>query len=441
MTNITLEILIILLLILINGLFAMSEIAIVSARKTRLQQAADSGNPAAQMALDLLQKPTRFLSTVQIGITLVGIWAGAFGGATLAEELEPIIAQFEILAPYSETISVVIIVILITYFSLILGELAPKQIALNHAEQIAITIAPLMSRLAWLTSPLVSFLSFSTEALLRLFGIKGTLDTVVTEEDVKMMIEQGTQVGVFEPIEEKMVGQLFRLGDQKVYTLITPRPEVIWLNTEESLEEIRQKIVRNSYSRYPVGRGSLDDILGVIMTKDLLTQSFKDEPFNLENLIQPALFVPEGLPAFDLLQRFKETRTKIAIVIDEYGGMEGIVTLNDILTTIVGDLPDADDTEPPPIVRREDGSWLVDGMLAIDQFQETFAFKELPSATERYYQTVGGFVLAALGHIPAAGEYFDWENYRIEVMDMDEKRVDKILLAAKEESQPTSDTG
>lgn len=439
MTNITLEIFIILLLILINGLFAMSEIAIVSARKTRLQQAADSGNTAAKTALDLLQKPTRFLSTVQVGITLVGIWAGAFGGATLAEELEPLIAQITFLAPYSETISVVIVVILITYFSLILGELAPKQIALNYAEQIAINIAPFMSRLAWLASPIVFFLSFSTEALLRILGIKSSLETVVSEEDVKMMIEQGTQEGVFEPIEEKMVGQLFRLGDQKVYTLITPRPEVVWLNSEDSLEELRQKIIENSYSRYPVGRGSLDDILGVIIAKDLLIQNFKDEPFDLESLIQPALFVPEGLPAFDLLQRFKETRTKIAIVIDEYGSMEGIVTLNDILTAIVGELPDADDTDPPPIVRRQDGSWLVDGMLLIDQFQETFALKELPSTTERYYQTVGGFVLAALGHIPTAGEYFNWESYRIEVMDMDEKRVDKILLTSQKENPSSSE--
>lgn len=428
MSQVVTEILIIFFLILLNGLFAMSEIAVVSARKVRLQQAAEAGNKGAQVALELASEPTRFLSTVQIGITLIGILAGAFGGAYLAEELALVLSQFSWLEPYSSSLGVILVVLVITYFSLVLGELTPKRLALSNAERIAGIIAPPMRFLARVTSPIVRFISASTDLMLRLLGVQDSAEQSVTEEDIKIMIGQGTEVGVFEPIEEQMVGQVFRLSDRTVSALITPRREIVWLDIDDSPAEIRNTILENGYSRYPVARGSLDDVAGVVLTKDLLTQSWLGQELDLPAVLQPVMFVPEGLPAFDMLERFRSMRSQIALVIDEYGVLQGLVTVNDILEAIVGDLPEADDVFDPEVVRREDGSWLLDGMLPVDEFMELFGIREMPADTEGYYQTVGGFVMTMLGRIPTVGDHFDWQTLHIEVVDMDERRVDKVLV-------------
>ncbi len=422
------EILIILTLILVNGLFAMSEMAVVSARKVRLQQAADAGNKGARAALELAAEPTRFLSTVQIGITLIGIFAGAYGGAFLAEELALLLDQVSWLQPYSHSVSVGGVVLIITYLSLVLGELTPKRLALNNAERIAGIIAPPMRLLARIASPIVRFISASTDLMLRLLGVEDSGELPVTEEEIKIMIGQGTQVGVFEPIEEQMVGQVFRLSDRTVSALITPRREIVWLDIEDSPAEIRNTILESGYSRYPVAHGTLDDVAGVVAIKDLLTQSWRGQELDLHAVLQPVMFVPEGLPAFDMLERFRVMRSQIALVIDEYGSLQGLVTINDILEAIVGDLPEADDVFDPEVVRREDGSWLLDGMLPVDEFMELFGIREMPADTEGYYQTVGGFVMTMLGRIPTVGDHFDWQKLHIEVVDMDERRVDKVLV-------------
>ncbi len=428
MNAIILETGIILLLILTNGLFAMAEIAIVSARRSRLQQWAGEGDARAQAALDLADTPGRFLSTVQIGITLVGIFAGAFGGATLAEELAVRLNRVPLVEPYDQVLAVGLVILLITYLSLVFGELAPKRLALHNAERVAMIVAFPMGALSRLASPIVRLLSFSTELTLRALGVEPTPKEPVTEEEIKILIGQGTRLGVFEPEEEEMVERVFRLADRRVSALVTPRPEVIWFDENDSPEEIRNKVVLGGHSHFPVARGSLDQVLGLVKAKDLLAQSLVCEPLDLKAALQPALFVPEGAPALEVLERFRETRLPIALVVDEYGGLVGLVTLKDFLEAIVGDIPEKGREIEPEVVQRKDGSWLVDGMLPIDEFKALFEIKELPNEAEVYYQTLGGFVMTFLGRIPATAESFDWGGLRFEVVDMDGLRVDKVLV-------------
>lgn len=430
-----LEFSILLILILLNGLLAMSEISVVSARKARLQQRAEEGDSGAAAALELANSPGRFLSTVQIGITLVGIFAGAFGGATLAGPLGESLARIPFLRPYSNAISVAAVVLLITYLSLVLGELAPKQIGLNNSEKIASRVAPLMKVLARIASPVVSFLTFSTELILRLLGIRQSSEPQVTEEEVRILIAQGAETGVFEPIEQEMVRHVFRLSDRRVNSLMTPRPEIIWLDVEDSPEEIRNNVIASGHSHLPVAAGDLDHLLGYVRVTDLMVQCVEGRSMDIQSALQPALFIPENMPAFDVLERLKETGSQIAFAIDEYGGIQGLVTLRDILEAIVGDIPEADEDEDPDIVRREDGSWLIDGMLPIEEFRELFDLEELPGEEEHYYQTLGGFVMTMLGRIPSPSDNFEWGNLRIEVIDMDGNRIDKLLV----EQEPDSD--
>ena len=422
------EIITIFLLIVANGILALAEFAVVSARRARLEERADDGDRGARSALALANDPGQFLSTVQVGITLVGILAGAFGGTTVASGLAPIIAQVSVLRPYSAGLSLGLVVAAITFLTLVIGELVPKRLALGNAERIASAIAPLMSALARIAAPLVRLLSFSTDLVLRLLGIKPSTEPPVTEDEVRILMEHGTRVGVFEPIEEEMVGRVFRLGDRSVSALITPRPEVIWLDVNDSLEEIRAKIIAGGHSHLPVADGSLDNLLGLVRSKDLLAQSLLGQPINLRELLIPALYVPEGMPAFAMLERFRETRSQIAVVVDEYGGLLGLVTLNDMLEAIVGDLPEPDELEEAEVVPRDDGSWLVDGGLPMDEFQDLFDLRDLPDEGEQYYQTLGGFVMTFLGRIPASSDHFEWGNLRFEVMDMDGLRVDKVLV-------------
>lgn len=429
MDSVALEMVFVVLLVITNGVFAMSEIAVVSARKVRLQQRADTGDRGAYIALELAKTPSQFLSTIQIGITLIGVLAGAFGGATLAEELAAELSRVRFLAPYSEAIGVSIVVVGITYLSLVVGELAPKQLALNNAERIASTVAPLMQTLSRVASPAVRLLSFSTELVLRALGMRPSSDMPVTEEEIKLMIEQGTQVGVFVPAEQEMVKQVFRLADRTVGALMIPRPEVIWLDPNDSLEEVRHKITASGYSQFPVAQDDLDNVLGLVYAKDLLAQVLSGQPADLKAALRPALIVPESMLVLEVLERLKETRSQVVLVIDEYGGFQGLITIHDILEAIVGDIPLPDEVAEAEVVRREDGSWLMDGRLLVDELRDIIRLKKLPYEGERHYQTLGGLVMTCLGRIPSTGDHFEWGGLRFEVVDMDGRRVDKVLVA------------
>ena len=423
------EVLIVILLLLANGLFAMAEIAIVSARKARLQQRASKGDARARLALELANDPNELLSTVQIGITLIGILAGAFSGATLAEEVAMIFNRVSWLKPYSELLAVGLVVIVITYLSLIIGELAPKRLALINPESTAIRLARPMKRLARLTRPLNRLLSASTGTVIRLLGIHPSDEPAVTEEEVKVLIEQGTQIGIFEQEEEEMIKGVLRLADQSLGALLTPRTQIVALDILESSAEISLKITSSGHSQFPVVEGNEEEVIGIVRAKDLLGQLLSGQPLDPKAVLRPPLFVPEGTLVLDLLEQFKQRSETLAIVIDEYGSVEGLVTQDDILEMIVGALPSAQAVEEPRAVQREDGSWLLDGLLNIEVLREIMAVELLPNEKQARFQTVGGFVLAQLGSIPQAGSTFEWGQYRFEVLDMDGNRVDKVLAA------------
>jgi len=428
MSSVTFELLILLFLLIANGVFAMSEIAIVSARKARLQQWANEGNTKARAALDLANAPNQFLATIQIGITLVGILAGAFGSATLAKELAVVLNDLPLLAPYSQAISFGVVVISITYLSLIVGELVPKRLALNSPERIASAIASPMRGLSHLAYPAVRLLSISTDAVLRLLGIQPTAEPPVTEEEIRVLIDQGTRAGMFEAAEQAMVGRVFRLGDRRVSAVMTPRTEIVWLDRNASPEEIRRTIAESVHSRFVVAQGSLDNVLGVVHAKDLLARSLGTQAIDLFVSLQQPLFVPESMQALALLELFKQSGTHIALVMDEYGGIQGLVTPSDILEAIVGDLPLPGEQAEPQVVQREDGSWLLDGMVSVDEFKELLHLSDLPGEDQGLYKTLAGFVMMQLGRIPQAAHSFEWEGLRFEVMDMDGNRVDKVLV-------------
>jgi putative hemolysin len=429
MSAMTSEIFIIVVLIIINGLLSMSEIALVSARKPRLQQLADEGDRGAQAALELSKNPNQFLSTVQIGITLVGILAGAFGGATIAEQLGGWIAGIPFLADYSEAIGVVIVVLVITYFSLVIGELVPKRLGLHNPEQIASTMAGPMGTLAFVTGPAVGVLTFSTDHILRLAGLRQTDEPSVTEEEIKIMIEQGTQEGVFEAAEQNIVERVFRLADRSVGELMTPRPKVAWLDLDDDLETCTQIMLAAGYSYFPVCRENLDQVLGVVSVKSLWAAMAGGQEANLEKLLVKPLIVPETMPALRLLESFKQYGAQAALVIDEYGGVDGIVTVMDVLEAMVGDIASADEPADLEAVQREDGSWLIDGLLPAEEVREIFNIALLPGEEDGSYQTLGGFMMTHLGRVPEAGDYFEWNKLRFEVVDMDGNRVDKVLVA------------
>jgi putative hemolysin len=428
MPMVSLEILIILALILTNGFLAMSEIAVVSSRKIRLQQRADQGDKRAKSALELANSPGRFFSTVQIGITLVGILAGAFGGATVALSLNSFLNQFPIVARYSGFISISIVVLAITYLSLVLGELVPKQIALSNPERVSSTIAPILQFLSKIGTPVVSLLSFSSQLVLNLLRIRPSGEPFVTEEEVKIMVDQGARAGVFLPIEEELVDQVFRLGDLKVGGLMTPRFEIVWLDIEDTIENIRSKLIESNQTFYPVAEGSLDNIIGIVGAKDLSAQLIQHLTINLKDIVRPPLFVPESLPVYTMLERFKNTRLHLALVTDEFGGIQGLVTVNDLLEALVGEIPKEGEHVATNIVQREDGSWLIDGMVSIDEFKEKFGILTIPGEKMNLFYTVGGFVISFLEKIPIEGDQFDWEGLHFEVVDMDGHRVDKVLF-------------
>jgi putative hemolysin len=432
MPPVILEGMVVVLLILVNGIFALSEIAVVSARKTRLRQWADAGNAKARAALELADDPNHFLATIQTGITLVGILAGAFGGATISRDLAFILSDIPWLAPYSYPLSLALVVVVTTYLSLIVGELVPKRLALNNPERMAMAIAAPMQVLSRLAYPAVHLLGVSTEFLLRALGMKPSTEPPVTEEEIRALIEQGTRAGMFEEAEQEMVERVFRLGDRRVSAVMTPRTEIVWLDREASAQEIRRTITESIHSRFLVAEGSLDNVLGVVHAKDLLAhilgeQVIGEQVVDLAATIEQPLYVPESMRALRALELFKQSGTHIALVIDEYGGIQGLVTPSDILEAIVGDLPEAGEEVEPLAVQREDGSWLLDGMLPVDEFKDLFDLGELPGEDQGIYQTLAGFVIMQLGRIPVAADHFVWEGLKLEVVDMDGNRVDKVL--------------
>ncbi len=420
--NITSEILIILAVILINAILAMSEMSVASSRKARLQQRVNEGDKGAKNALQLIENPNLFLSTIQIGITLVGVFTGAIGGARLAEPLGNAIERIPMLTAYADSIALGIVVISITFLSILLGELVPKRIALHDPERIASVMGGPMVVVSKLFSPFVWLLGKLTELMLKLLGIKPGNEPPVTEEEIQLLIDQGTQAGIFDEAEQEMVEGVFSLGDQRVYSIMTPRTDIVWLDIEDSIEEIREKIAANDFSRFPVRQGTLDVILGIVKARDLLVPSLKGESINLKDLLRPAFYIPETMLASRALEILKEKGTDILLVIDEFGGLQGLLTINDILEEIVGEM----EQDEPQATQRQDGSWLLDGMLEIDEFKKIFGFTSLPHEDE--YETLSGFVMMSLGRVPQVTDHFEWNNYNFEVIDMDGRRVDKVLV-------------
>lgn len=425
------EILVILVLILVNAFLAMSEAALVASRKARLQQQAGEGNKSSALALKLIEDPNIFLSTIQTGITLIGVLAGAVGGATISESLARVLQNIPYIGEYSISISLAAVVISITILTIWLGELVPKRLGINSPEKIAQMVAGPMFFLSRVFSPFIKLMSAATNFVLRLIGVIPSSDPPITEEELQMLISQGTQAGVFQEAEQDMVEGVFSLSDQRVYSLMTPRTEIVWLDINESVEEIRTKIAESSYSRFPVRQDSLEVIVGIVKSRDLLVQSLSGEEIKLKSLVKPAYFIPETMFASRALEIFKEKGTELLLVIDEFGGLQGLITINDILEEIVGEI----EMEEPQATQRQDGSWLLDGMLEVDEFKEIFNLSDLPHEDE--YETLSGFMMVSLGRLPQAADHFEWHNLRFEVIDMDGRRVDKVLVTTLPKPQTT----
>lgn len=428
-----LEILIILLLVFLNGIFSLSEMSVVSSRRVRLQQRANEGDAGAFNALQLSENPNNFLSTIQIGITLIGILSGAVGGVGISKLLAEWIDDIPILEPYATTIGIALVVLVITFLTLILGELVPKRLALHSPERIAAAIAAPMSILSRIFSPLVRVMSFTTDLVLRIMGVKPNLEPPITEEEIQVLIDQGTQAGVFEESEQDMVQGIFSLNDRRIFSLMTPRSEIAWLDVNDTPEEIRQKIEESPYSRFPVCEDSLDSIIGIIEARDLLLESLHGQGLQLKRNLQQPVYIPETALASRVLELFKSEDAELLLVIDEFGSVQGLVTVFDIIEEIVGDI----DT-PPQATQRQDGSWLLDGMLEVEDFKEIFNLRHLPDEDE--YETLSGFVMLNLGRVPQAADKFEWNGLTFEVMDMDGKRVDKVLVTSKPKITPKDES-
>jgi putative hemolysin len=423
----------VLLLLVANGVFAMSEIAVVSARKTRLQQRAEKGDAAARRALELAETPDRFLATVQVGITLVGTLAGAFGGARIAEPLAETLKGYPSLTPYADGLAITLVVLGITYFSLIIGELVPKQIGLNHPERIAAMVAGPMNVVSRVASPLVWVLTGSTGLVMRMLRLKESDEPPVTEAEINVLLEQGTQAGVFDEEEQELVERVFWLGDQRVVNLMTPRHRVKWLDVNDPPETSRAHMVAHPLTRYVLCDGELDRVLGIVEAKDLWAAGLSGQPVDdLRAYLKQPLFVPESTRALRVLELFRESGVHLAVVVNEYGGTEGLVTLNNVLEEITGDM--AGSAATPAIVRRDDGSVLVDASLSIDEFREAMDLPERRDE-DREYRTVGGFIFTTLGHVPRPGDHFTSEGHRMEVVDMDGNRIDKVLVIPSPRSE------
>lgn len=422
------DLLIILILTIVNGIFSMSEIAVVASRRARLQQRAEAGDRKARIALDLSESPNLFLSTVQVGITLVGVMSGAIGGASVADKLSVFIASVPVLTPYSSSIALGLVVFCIAYLALVIGELVPKRMALNSPERIACLTAGPMRLLSKVASPVVSLLSGSTNLVLRLIRMKPSDEPIVTEEEIKVLIGQATEAGVIEESEQDMVEGVFRLADRPVGAIMTPRKRVVWLDVNDSAGKIARKIRNSKHSRFPVCRARLRNVIGIVDIRDLLLRNLSGQPFNLKASSRRPLFVFEDMRVLNVMQLFQESGVQLALVVDEYGTIEGVVTLNDILESIIGDIQSHGDSAEPKITLRSNDSWLADGMLPLDEFKEYFDIKSLPEEKEAKFNTLGGFVMTYLKRIPSPGDRFECCGLMFEVLDMDAHRVDKVLI-------------
>jgi len=424
-----LPILILILLLVVNGALAMSELAVMTSRPSRLQRAAAAGSKGAATALALAREPTRFLSTVQGGITLIGIMAGAFGEKALSRKLEAVMAGSPALRPYAETASLAIVVLLIAYLSLVIGELVPKRIAIAYPEAVSSAISRPLNALSIIAAWPVRLLSVSTEAILKLLRIRSSQRDDVSEEDVRAMLARAAGTGVFMPQELKLFQRTMRAGDLAVRDLMVSRPDIVWIDEDETIDAVRVLVGTSPHSHFPVCRGSLDTLVGVVHVKDLIAYGLlAGTDFKITAVAQKPLFVPETMPALRLLDQFQSTKVHIAFVVDEYGGTQGLLTINDITAAIVGDISRRGEGAPPALKRREDGSWLVDGRLPL---HELVVGLELPPEAEAELpdvSTAAGLVTTLLGRIPSEGETAAWQGFRFEIVDMDGTRVDKLLV-------------
>jgi len=434
MGQIGLEILLIFILLIINGLFSMSEIAVVTSRKVRLQKRAEEGNAGAKAAIEIAESPDRFLSTVQIGITLVAILSGAFGGAALAVHLAPIVERVSFLEGYAESISFVAVVLVITYFSLVIGELVPKKIALNRPERIAALISRPMNFISKSTAPVVWLLSSSTKLVLKIFRQSPSYKASITEEEIKAMIIQGTTAGVLEETEQELMESVIRLDDQRIVALMTPRLKIGWVNWRVSDEEICRQIKDCSFSRLLIGDGNLDNIRGFVKAKDILNFLLEGNSLNLEAVIKEPLYIPETATTLEVLEKFRDANTHLAVIIDEFGSTQGLITTNDILEAIIGDLS-VGGFRKESVVRHDDGSWLLDARLPNVEFCEVLEIKDLPADESGQYETLAGFIIKRLDKLPSVGNKFEWGDYVFEVVDIDGRRVDRVLVMKSEEKK------
>lgn len=424
------DILLILLLILINGLFAMSEIAIVSSRRVRLQQMAEEGDSGARAALLLSEHPTRFLSTVQIGITLIGVLSGAFGEAAITQRLIPVFRDISWLAPYAKPLATGCMVVAVTYVSLVVGELVPKRIGMQAPERIARILAPVMAGLARITMPLVMLLSRSTDFLLNTFRLNPENAPSVTQEEIKVLVAEGIESGVFEKAEQDLIENVMRLDHYQLGQVMTARADVTGVDLQDSPEEQQAVMLAARHSYLPVFNGGIDDVVGVVAVHDLFAQSLRQQELDIQAAMQFPVFVPASISPLTLLDTFRERKQHIALVVDEYGSVQGLVTLKDVMDALMGEMSTHDsDSQDPDVVRRDDGSYLLDGSLSIDRFKLLFPV-ELCDMEEggRDYQTLAGLVLFLRGHVPETGEHFEWSHLHFEIVDMDRRRIDKLLV-------------
>lgn len=431
------EILIVLLLILFNGLFAMSELAIVSARRVRLRQLQDDGNKGASLALQMAEDPASFLSIVQVGMTLNSIFTGAFSGATLAGHFADMLNAVPWIAPNGEAAALALTVVIVSYLNLVFGELIPKRIGLSYAEPIAVRVSYIMKFFATLAAPVVWLLRQSTENSLRILRLGDPRDEAITEAEVKDMIAEGAESGAIKQAEKDMLEGVMRMAGRTVRSIMTPRVDMVWLSAEDSNQENYNAIRTSGYSRFPVAKGDLDEIVGIVHAKDMLNAVLGGPLPALKSVMRPALTVPDTTTVLRLLEQFKSSKQHIAIVADEYGSVEGLVSTSDILQSITGDMPERGRDEDDAAVRRDDGSWLIDGMTPIDEIENRFDLKNMRSDAD--FHTLAGFIIERLGRLPRTGDHFVWEKTRFEVVDMDARRIDKVLITPPPEDRPDDD--
>lgn len=408
----------------------MYEIALVSSRKSRLEEEAIFGSKGAKTALNLLKEPEKILSAIQVGITLIGIVAGAYGGLALAEDVTPWFSNIQILAPYAESLAVTLVVGLITYLSLIIGELVPKTIALNNPEAIATFLSPVMKILGAVAYPVVWFLSVSTRIVLKVVGVKPRKENPLTEDELRILLKQGSEYGVIEKEESQIISEVIRFGDKRASMIMTHRFDVEWIDITKPNEEIMTNALNSTFSRLPACRGTLENIIGVVVIKDLLAYSLKAGNFSIADIISEPLFIPEQVSALKVLELFRTTKNHFGIVINEYGAMEGIITLHDVVENIMGDLPALQDKNEPEFFHRPDGSYLVDGSMSIVDLKDLLGVRSFTEGDgkESGIHTAAGLAMHNLNHVPRVGDNFILKGYRFEIMDMDGHRVDKVLI-------------